>query len=171
MKHFLVQGELPANATGTARDVLVRDLSEVLGDRFLFDDLEAYFKKSERTHLAAVLMENCPEDLSLVRWLATRLGDDGVFSGLQEDRQQVTLSEVNLARVHKLNGILLSAALGIVEYTPPGAQVRIINPRNVISTLEAAGYRFVRSYEFLERRYLLEFGVLPARSGRSGRRF
>jgi len=84
------------------------------------------------------------------KWLIVPLDVMGVF-----DRQRKNIDDKYINPLGVLNNHLLFEAFGINDKFGP------MNLKKIISTLEAAGYEFVREYDFLENYYFFEFKNKP----------
>lgn len=153
-QHFIRNWQ-GAGVPAEVQAALVADFNEILSDEFFFNDLVNYYYAKENISL---IMDPLPVihaiDFRLAKWLIVRLDQDGILQGRTKH-----LSETNKKQLRRLNRILLS---GIFE-TQPLNEVAAPQPpiyfarENVITTLEAAGYRLVREYDFLVHYLFLEF--------------
>lgn len=134
---------------------IIEDFNKVLSDRWFFNDLLDYYLTKEDIWLGMYLRNIIyPADFRLAKWLIARLDANGIF-----DKNKRTLTEIDKRRLRQLNRILL---MGIFQtqrlYEVQDSEALIYFEKNsIISTLKAAGYHFVREYDFLEHFYFLEF--------------
>ena len=134
---------------------IIKSFNKILSDRLFFNELSDYYPTSEEIKLHIELWRIVhPDDFRLAKWLIASLDENDVFN-----RQRKVISDIDKRQLRRLNRILLS---GIFQ-TQRLYELHSANPPtylekdSVMSTLEAAGYRFVREHDFLVHNYFLEF--------------
>jgi SAM-dependent methyltransferase len=137
------------------RNAMIRDIQTSFLDRYLFNDFYNYYRNKENKRLYLVLLERHSRHISLIQWLANQLHEKGVFNPLEDDR--VILTDSDKRNLHKLNSLLISDILEIPELILDWPLILIIDKDHVISTMDTAGYQFLRSYDIFPEFYLLEF--------------
>lgn len=133
------------------RSKIIRDFNKMVSDRFLFNALldYAYTIEKEFSPWQALSDKMDPYHASIIKWLAVQLEENRVF-----DKKKKTLTAIDKKRLCMLNRILLTRIFQLWDLLdPPWAQEK----NSIISTLKAAGYRFVCEYDFLPCHYFFEF--------------
>ncbi len=138
------------------QEKIVDNLNVILNDRTFFKDFMKYGERKEFAHPFVILHYYVhPADLRLVKGLAADLETEDVFTVKAK-----TLSEAQQNRLRVLNRLLL---MGIFQTQAIHDihdldSVLFQNKKSIIATLEEAGYRFIREYDFHKHHYFLEFG-------------
>lgn len=134
------------------RTKIINDFNKMLSDRFLFNALLDYYHTKEKlSQLQFLEKTQDSRYFELILWLTIRLDENRVFN-----KKEKKLTDIDKKQLHRLNRILLTGISQIPDSTGPLPWI-FVEKSSVISTLEAAGYRFVREYDFLPRHYFLEF--------------
>ena len=136
---------------------IIEDFNKILSDRLFFSELSDYYPTREEFKLNMELWRVVhPDDFRLAKGLIACLDENGIFEG---EEQGEDLSDIDKRRLRRLNRILLSGIFQTQRlYELHSANPPIYLEKNsIISTLKAAGYRFVREYDFLAHNYFLEF--------------
>lgn len=148
------QGE---NVPLPVRKRIINNLNRMLLDRWLFYDLLDYFANNgmiAESHLWSsslyFILPDPNTKIGLVKWLYVNLDADGVFN-----KNEKPLNFQDKQQLHTLNKILLKGVLNIYNFTD-GCPI-FVKKESVISTMEKAGYQFVKAYDFLPMHYFLEF--------------
>ena len=133
---------------------IIEDFNKMLSDRLLFNDLVNYYTLKQGGDAAVLGKFLNPLDRRLVQWLAAQLDDNGVL-----DRQERDISDIDRKRLHTLNKRSLSGIFGLERANELfGIDFPIyLEKTSTVSEMEAAGYRFICEYDFLEYHDLLEF--------------
>lgn len=135
------------------RTKFISDLNKLLPDRFLFNDLLNYYAAKENNIDSYLLLNNLDVyDLRLVQWLAAMLDEKRIFN------ESSNLLESDKRELLKLNRILITGIFKSTAVDSVKGFYTIFAERNsIISTMEKAGYQFVREYDSLAQYYFLEF--------------
>lgn len=143
------------------RRQMILDFNRMLSDRWLWPELLDYYFSKEKCYgyrwarLFIFTKILYPRDLKLAKWLIMGLDEKGIF-----DRKYRNLNDTDRKQLRALNTILIT---GIFKTDKIGLlqdldKVPIyVRKDRIISTLESAGYKFVREYDFLTHYYFLEF--------------
>ncbi|GAH50521.1 unnamed protein product [marine sediment metagenome] len=131
------------------RAKITQDLNKMHYDRTLLNALWEYYYTKEEHSPPTIIRNKYSVYFQLIKWLVTQLDENGVF-----DKEGKTLSIIDKKRLRRLNRILL---LEILELEEKGIGAIFAGKNTIVSTLEAAGYRFVREYDFLQLYHFLEF--------------
>jgi ubiquinone/menaquinone biosynthesis C-methylase UbiE len=140
----------------TIQGRIVNDLNAMLHDRFLFRGLVDYYGENE-THSMIVLDRFVSfNNRELVQWLFTELDKNKVF-----DAQENMVSEKDKIALYRLymkviSDIFQEGDRSLLDTFGFDTNVFPLK-KTVISTMEAAGYAFVREYDILPMHYFLEF--------------
>jgi len=134
------------------RAKITNDFNRMLSDRWLFNDIMAYYVPRESIILRNGLAEPAqfrefPSNLRWDKWLITSLYAGEVFN-----RKKESLTDIDKRQVRILNKILIPRIFGIIRR--PDTQVL---KNRTISTMQAAGYELMREYDFFKDYYFLEF--------------
>ncbi|MBU4252364.1 MAG: class I SAM-dependent methyltransferase [Candidatus Omnitrophica bacterium] len=139
--------------------MITEDFNKMLLDRMLLYDLMDYYAAKgmvagEGEWSAPLMFTTFLYDIKLAKWLFVHLDADGVF----DNRKKLT--DIDKERLRKLNRILLTREFGINRLMhlqgELGAPI-YAEKSSVIAKLKAAGYQFIREYDFLKDHYFLEF--------------
>ncbi|MBU1998863.1 MAG: methyltransferase [Candidatus Omnitrophota bacterium] len=142
-------GDVPSDI----RIKITRDFNMMLSDRFLFNDLSRYyipvfFPTFEYWINAGMY----PEDNRLCKWLIGNLRTSEVF-----DKNKENITDIDKRELSELNKILLCGIFRIGRLSKENLVGVNWEKPGIISTMKAAGYQFVREYDFLTRNYFFEF--------------
>ncbi|MFA5356841.1 MAG: methyltransferase [Candidatus Omnitrophota bacterium] len=132
---------------------ITQEFNGMLSDRWLFNDLMDHYSKEEITMgetggCVPKQFSALPFGLHRDKWLIVFLDAAGTFD--LDIKELIYTAKI---RLNVLNRILLTRAIGVV-YRP---EFLYEGEGNIISTLKAAGYEFVRSYDFPNYWFFLEF--------------
>jgi ubiquinone/menaquinone biosynthesis C-methylase UbiE len=132
---------------------ITQEFNGMLSDRWLFNDLMDHYSKEEITMgetggCVPKQFSALPYNIRLYKWFLVPLDLAGLFN---RDKRLTDYGHYKDI-MYMFNKRLLVEALGVSRQ--PDMQVL---KGETISTLKAAGYEFVRSYDFLEEYYFLEF--------------
>lgn len=139
---------------------ITQDFNKILLDRLFFYNLMDYYAAKgivagEGEWSAPLMFITHSADLKLAKWLFVRLDMDGIFNNMEKK-----LTDIDKDRLCKLNRILLTRTFEINKLTDLQGETGppiYVEKSSIISTMESAGYRFIREYDFLTHHYLLEF--------------
>ncbi len=141
------------------RRQIIRDFNKMLSDRWLWPELLDYYFAKEKCYgygwakpFTRILHSY---DLRLVKWLIADLDEKGIF-----DKKHRDLNDIDRKQLHILNRILMTGIFKtrkIADCQGLDKAPIYVEKNRVISTLESAGFKFVREYDFLTHHYFLEF--------------
>ncbi len=142
------------NVPSEIRRKIIQDFNKMLSDKLLFHDLVSYYVEIYKYDWAFSLRTILyPADIRLAQWLIVNLDENGVF-----DKKEKEITNIDKKCLHLLNRILLTGIFQSDRLRALKGDPSILLEKNsVISTLKAAGYKFVREYNFLTQCYFLEF--------------
>ena len=155
VQNALKDGPDPASLSQDVRTAIIENIQMGFLDRSLLTDFNNYYRNKENKNLFSVLLEKDSMHISLIQWLANQLYEKGFFNPLKKGR--IVLTDTDKRILHKLNTSLISDILEIPEMILNWPLILTFNSDHVISTMEAAGYQFVRSYDNSSIFYFLEF--------------
>lgn len=147
--------------TAGMKTKIIQDINNMLSDRWLLNDLMDYYAREEMiiredAPMALVQFREFPYNLKYYKWKVAALDASGVFSPEKKD-----LDYIHKAKLFSINQTLLMMALGITMHSNlhdlQNAGITSSRRDSIVSTMEAAGYEFVREYNFLPARHFLEF--------------
>ena len=132
---------------------IVQDFNKILSDRLLFNALLDYYHTKEGfsvDEFPSKLLN--PQYHYSINCLVVPLAENGVFD------KKKPLTDIDKRRLCRLNRILL---IGIFQLRALGITNNdtfiLVGKNSIISTLKAAGYQFVREYNFVINHHFLEF--------------
>ncbi len=134
------------------KEWVIASFNAMLSDRSLFIDLQTYQHKRRR--VKRLWEENLrPRDYSLASWLIVLLDKSQAFE------KGAVLGEEDMRNLRMLNRLLILGTFGkepALALHERGITM-FYDKSSVIRTLEQAGFKFVREYDFLPKDYFLEF--------------
>lgn len=134
-------------------EMLARDLNSILHDNMFFGEMSDYY--SAKVDTASEILRIVPaRDGALTKWLVYAFEETGLF-----EEPGRTMNDQEKYAVFTLNKIVLKGLLGSNVATTSYAFPRAlyISPGGVARKMRAAGYRLVRTYDFLAYFDLMEF--------------
>lgn len=155
LQEFIIHWKDGNDIPGEIKKWITQDFNEMLLDRRLMVDLLNYYYDTQEVEPWAFLKSNnnFGAHFQLMKWLYVQLEESGIF---RDEEKKMT--EVDRKRLYKLNRLILNGLFQPYRSAwSLGFLVRV-EKGSIISTLQAAGYRFIREYDFLEGNYFLEFG-------------
>ena len=154
------QGE---DVAAKIRRQIILSFNRMLSDGWLWPDLLDYYSSQEKQYMEhyiwgdGELLMNILKfrDLRLAKWLVCRLDEERVFN-----REHRILNDIDKKQLHALNRMLIAAIFQtdtLNELQGIDKSPIYVGKNSIISTLESAGFKFVREYDFLAYHYFLEF--------------
>lgn len=133
---------------------IIQDLNKILSDKFLLSDLSDYYNSNKKYSRKTISLYGFiypnglinKQDVQWVKWLIIQLYMQELFN---KNKNFASIHNRSLVELNKrlLSVILNSNKLSSSEEGRNG----------IISTMESAGYQFVKSYDFIPGYHFLEF--------------
>ena len=153
-QNFIMHWQVNSDVPPEIRSEIVQDFNMMLQDRFLVNDLlDYYYSNGAATPWTFIAeQESFKPSFALIKWLFGEMEEEGVFS-----KDQKKISDINKKRLFKLNRILLNGIFKPLRWYWQGGSYVMVGKKSIITTLNKAGYKFVREFSFLSGDYFLEF--------------
>jgi len=155
LQKYLTSRQQQEPVTPDRQEEIIAHLNNLLTDRRLFLKLQTYYCTEKGIPQPAILGRILfPHDIRLAQFLIADLGAENVF-----DKPEALLTPEQIKKIRRLNRILITGILKTQKLHTLFGLDSPVRPdkKQIVATLEKAGYTFLRGLTLLTHHYIFEF--------------